>query len=1153
MSKSSPERGDQGESSRDQHWERVADRFDTDRRACGESARIEDYLITNLSNRNRLLLELIKIEMEYRAREGATVRVEEYLRRFPELQSSQPSIEELACEEFWVRHCFGDRPSISSYIARFPTVGHTIVDQLSECQVQLRFEESGGQQLKSRRINDASRSSSKSLERQAKLGAEYDFDVPGYELLEPIGRGGSAVVYRARQLSLNRIVALKVIAQNRLVDESRVSRIRNEAEAAARLRHPGIVQIYDVGEGGGAVYCSMELAPFGSLDKFADAKPLHARLAAHIVAQLADAIEHAHANRIVHRDLKPANVVLFPKSFGAEKAPDKVGSQSSEHDDYGAEGKWNYASAPMRWPYTPKITDFGLAKRSSQSGVWTATVAIAGTPSYMSPEQAHGESLTVATDIYSLGAILYELLTGRPPFVGDSPLAVLQQIRNENHIPPSHLARVPASLELITLKCMRKNPRARYGSAAELKDDLIRFLENRPIQARPISIGTRLVLFTKQKPAHAASIALSMSILMLIAFGGYFLQWKTRQAYAREVVERKRADESLTAALDAIHNLLDSKSFVKLGDVPGMTGVREELSTEAINYYSQLLAQYESVPPHYERDFAIAHRHLGQIQLSLDKISSARKAFEQSRSLWERRLQSKPTIPQEEVEYATLLLSLGETDRREQQLDDAERTVFKALSLLEKVDGTVSVRLQVTGHELLSRIAADRGDLSQTEYHQLAAAGLAMSNASEFPGEQFAEEDVARVEHNLGLLYFNSSQIDEARTHFEIAREHWLGLLDLSPVSNRYRYSCAETLESLGMLLKSQGDSELGLGYLRDASTMREQLAVANPGVPEFRRAVARSLSNMATFDLSRGDFSDAEDGFRRAIAHRETLLSTIDDLPGDVSRLAECRSNLAVALGGQGKVQGAQEQYELSIVEFEKLRNKFPQNADYLVSQCAARQNLGTLLISIGKASEGLKELGIVIDELERLLQTNPKHADAKSYCLNAHGSRAQYFGSIRDFESALLDWARVIELVDDEKVRDRYRIQKCLTMARLRPIAASIDAKTLEESPNLSGEDIYNLACVFALAASVREDTQFELGSEGRVMDSSSLDQSSWKDHALDLLEDKRTANYLSSPTAIAHAKKDSDLKVLWKEPRFERQLDRLQQTLSKGEENR
>src|SRR5207248_4524577 len=312
--------------------------------------------------------------------------------------------------------------------------------------------------------------------------------VPGYEILGELGRGGMGVVYQARQLSPERLVALKLIRDGALASPQERARFRIEAEAAARVRHAHVVEIYAVGEHQGRPYFAMEFAAGGSLDKHLAGRPQDSTPAAELVRTLALAVQHAHSEKVIHRDLKPANVLLT-----AEGAEDRRGQGPA---------------LPLRPPapsavnFCPKITDFGLAKRLyTDSTAWTQDGAVLGTASYMAPEQAAGRvnDIGPAVDVYALGAILYELLTGRPPFQAESWDQTVQQVLHDEPAAPARLQPgVPHDLETVCLKCLEKEPGRRYASAGELADDLGRFLDGKPVAAVPLSALARLARLARR-------------------------------------------------------------------------------------------------------------------------------------------------------------------------------------------------------------------------------------------------------------------------------------------------------------------------------------------------------------------------------------------------------------------------------------------------------------------------------------------------------------------------------------------------------------------------------------------------------------------------------------------------------------------------------
>jgi WD40 repeat protein len=338
--------------------------------------------------------------------------------------------------------------------------------------------------------------------------------VPGYEIEGVLGRGGMGVVYRARHLALKRTVALKMILAGAHAGEQELARFRTEAEAVARLQHPGIVGVYDVGEHEGRLFCALEFVPGGSLDRNLRGTPLSPRPAARLVEALARAMHQAHEMNLVHRDLKPANILL----------------QDAD-------------APPEEW--VAKVGDFGLAKLlDADAPGLTTPDAVMGTPSYMAPEQALGRAALVdrAADVYALGAILYECLTGRPPFLAAGKLQTLEQVRTQEPVPPrSFNPQVPRDLETICLKCLRKEPKKRYPTAEELAEDLRRFQAGEPIAARPVGMAERAVKWVRRRPVAAALLAVSVLAVLLPLGGGWYFTARLADQNEQLTQERNHA------------------------------------------------------------------------------------------------------------------------------------------------------------------------------------------------------------------------------------------------------------------------------------------------------------------------------------------------------------------------------------------------------------------------------------------------------------------------------------------------------------------------------------------------------------------------------------------------------------------------------------
>jgi serine/threonine protein kinase len=392
-------------------------------------------------------------------------------------------------------------------------------------------------------------------------------NIPGYEILEILGRGGMGVVYKARQTHLKRLVALKMILAGAQAGTEELLRFRTEAQAVARLKHPNVVQIYEVGEHEGKPYCALEFVEGGTLAKHLSGAPLPPRQAAEVLEALARAMDAAHQAGIVHRDLKPANVLL---ATGATTADGSVSVKPLAT-------KSNCAVPTSAKPQaagvgTPKVADFGLAKRLDDDSGQTQTGAVMGTPSYMAPEQAKGETAGPLVDVYALGAIFYECLTGRPPFRAATMLETLDQVRTREPVSPRSLQpSVPQDVETICLKCLEKDPAKRYPSAGALADDLQRCREDRPIVARPANVWERSLKFTRRNKLLVGSAA-SVFFALLIGLIASSIFLGQARASAKEAEDnlaeaqrkKKEADDNLKALKkESLTVIIQSAKFAR--------------------------------------------------------------------------------------------------------------------------------------------------------------------------------------------------------------------------------------------------------------------------------------------------------------------------------------------------------------------------------------------------------------------------------------------------------------------------------------------------------------------------------------------------------------------------------------------------------------
>jgi WD40 repeat protein/serine/threonine protein kinase/Flp pilus assembly protein TadD len=494
----------------------------------GERPVLEDFLKASGGQRRLLLIELIHEDLELRLKSGEHVRVETYCQRFPEIANDSAVVLDLVAAEYLLRRERDPDFSPCDYEQRFPALHGQLAAHIQKLEKRPEALAANWQTadtlvpVAAAAADGQARAAAADNGRTPPRGEGTARPmIPGYEILEELGRGGMGVVYKARQVGLGRLVALKMILAGSFAGDKERARFQTEAEAVARLQHANIVQIHDIGTHDGLPYFSLEFVDGGSLAARLDGTPLPWEEAARFVAILARAVHHAHERGIIHRDLKPGNILL---ASGGRKPPDA-----------------KEPSGGLRPPLANcvlKITDFGLAKKLDVGEGHTQSGAIVGTPSYMAPEQAGGHQAEIGptVDVYALGAILYELLTGRPPFKAATSLDTVLQVVSEEPVPPSRLnPKLPRDLETICLKCLRKQPGRRYASALALAEDLQRLCAGEPIQARPVGRLERSGKWMKKHPAASALYAMIGLVVATLLVAMPYVSW--RESQLRRVAE----------------------------------------------------------------------------------------------------------------------------------------------------------------------------------------------------------------------------------------------------------------------------------------------------------------------------------------------------------------------------------------------------------------------------------------------------------------------------------------------------------------------------------------------------------------------------------------------------------------------------------------
>ncbi len=461
------------------------------------------------------LVERLRDEMRQSWRRGERLWVEDYLTLHPELRNDDETLLDFLYAEFCIREALGDNPRPDEYRRRFPHLQaplealFEVHGALSDGPPAFGDDSPIAAELRPDETSPPDSLLTLDVEEEARQTAPAP-QLHDYELLAPIGAGGMGVVYKARQRSLNRVVALKTIRAGELASEEEVKRFMAEAHAAARLKHPAIVAVYDAGEMNGRHFFSMEFVEGRTLASLAQERPFEPRRAARCLRSVAEAIHYAHGMGVLHRDLKPANILLDA--------------------DEGVH-----------------VADFGLARQLDAPEGLTLSGRILGTPNYMPPEQAQGrlDCLGPVSDVYALGAIFYELLTGRPPFQAPTLLETLRLVTESPPVPPCRLnAAIPRDAETICLKCLEKLPARRYGSAHELAEDVRRFLAGEPIRARPASAMEKAVKWARRRPWQAALVGGTLLAALVIFSTVTVYNYYLNEALTDAQTQRNRAQSN---------------------------------------------------------------------------------------------------------------------------------------------------------------------------------------------------------------------------------------------------------------------------------------------------------------------------------------------------------------------------------------------------------------------------------------------------------------------------------------------------------------------------------------------------------------------------------------------------------------------------------
>ncbi len=747
--------------------------------------------------------------------------------------------------------------------------------------------------------------------------------VPGYDIVGELGRGAMGVVYKARQKKLKRVVALKMVLAGSHASPDKLARFHTEAMAVARLQHVNIVQIYEVGEHDGLPYFSLEYVDGAPLDKKINRQPQRAQEAARIVESIARAMHFAHQRQIVHRDLKPANVMITVDGV-------------------------------------PKVTDFGLAKAVECDDTHTRSGTILGSPSYMAPEQARGDIHAVGplSDQYGVGAILYELLTGRPPFQGASILDTLDQVQSREPVHPTQLApSVPVDLETICLKALQKEPTKRYEDCGALADDVSRFLKGEPILARPVSNAERFLRWCQRNPRIAALSAASL-LLLLVGLG---VSTAFAYTFARQnkviAEEKKTSDDLRTVAQNEATEAKKQRGFAEenAAEATKQTRIAEQNARE--EQEQRLLA--DAAKKAADENAALASQQAtvalqtiqtlvdklqralsdapGMQQLKKDTLNLALTELDKVANVVDKSTSKEVTQLMIHLQLGGLFRQLGETDRAASRFAKAlelsrERVRIKEGSDASRANLAKSLRdmgsiTQEKGRDMEAVLTYYREAL---DVRQQILDAPAVPKPGENAANKFLTQNELSEDHiRIGTTIYRLGDPAAALPHFLRAREIRQKLTqtpedhpDLkaftAPQRQLLRGQLAQNLArsnlAVGEVSFRKGDSATAIQVYGDELELREKLLAAAPTNRNHRFELARTHGNLGDIYLHTDNLDDAEMQYQAALQHVQGLVE-VDKEIADYQRdlgLAHYRlGNLALR---RGETEQAAEQFARSL-----------------------------------------------------------------------------------------------------------------------------------------------------------------------------------------------------------------------------------------------